>query len=81
MRLMTKRRNLKFAAGAAAIAMLVVALGATGAVAASRALSSSEESKAVIEDAASQLGVQPDDLSDALKEALPVYLGADLNGA
>ena len=70
MRLMTKRRNFKFAAGAAGIAMLVVALGATGAVAASRALSPSEESKAVIEDAAAQLGVQPDALSNALKEAL-----------
>ena len=70
MRLMTKRRNLKFAAGAAAISTLVVALGATGAVAASRALSPSEESKAVIEDAAGQLGVQPGDLSHALKEAL-----------
>ena len=70
MRLMTKRRNLKFAAGGAAIAMLVVALGATGAVAASRALSPGEESKAVIEEAAGQLGVQPEALSDALKEAL-----------
>lgn len=70
MRLMTKRRNLKFAAGGAAIAMLVVALGATGAVAASRALSPSEESEAVIEDAAGQLGVQPEALSGALKEAL-----------
>ena len=47
--------------------MLVVGLGAAGAVAASRVLSPSEESKAVIEDAAGQLGVQPDELSDALK--------------
>ena len=70
MRLMTKRRNLKFAAGAVAVATIVVGLGAAGALAASRAFSPSEESKAVIEDAATQLGVQPDALSDALKEAL-----------
>ena len=50
--------------------MLVVGLGAAGAVAASRVLSPSEESKAVIDDAASQLGVKPEALSDALKQAL-----------
>ena len=33
-------------------------------------LSPSEESKAVIDDAASQLGVEPSELSDALKQAL-----------
>ena len=78
MRLMTKRRNFKFAAGAAGIAMLVVALGATGAVAASRVLSPSEESKDVIDDAAAQLGVQTDALSDELREALKNRIDAAL---
>lgn len=51
--------------------MLVVAgLGAAGAIGASRMLSPSEESKAVIDDAAAQLGVEPSALSDALKQAL-----------
>jgi hypothetical protein len=67
---MTRRRKLTFGAGAAAIAVLVVGLGAAGAVAASRMLSPSEASKAVIDDAASQLGVKPEALSDALKQAL-----------
>ena len=50
--------------------MLLVALGAAGAVAASRVLSPSDGSKAVIDDAAAQLGVKPKQLSDALKQAL-----------
>jgi len=70
MGLMTKRRSVKFVVGAAATSVILVGLGAAGAVAASRALSPSEESKAVIEDAAGQLGVEPDALSDALKQAL-----------
>ncbi|MBM2824091.1 MAG: hypothetical protein HW413_2837 [Thermoleophilia bacterium] len=76
MGLMTTRRKVKFAAGAAVAATIVVGLGAAGAVAASRALSPSEESKAVIEDAAGQLGVEPDALSDALNEALKNRLDA-----
>jgi hypothetical protein len=67
---MTRRRKFTFSAGAAGIAVLVVGLGAAGAVAASRMLSPSEASKAVIDDAASQLGVKPEALSDALKQAL-----------
>jgi ribosomal protein S20 len=67
---MTRRKKLTFVAGAAAIALLVVGLGAAGAVAASSLLSPSEESKAIIDDAAEQLGVEPDALSDALKQAL-----------
>jgi ribosomal protein S20 len=67
---MTKRRKLTFAFGAAAIALLVVGLGAAGAVAASSLLSPDEESKAIIDDAAEQLGVEPDALSEALKQAL-----------
>jgi len=70
MRLMTKRRSVKFVVGATAISAIVVGLGAAGAFAASRVLSANEESRAVIEDAAGQLGVEPDALSDALKQAL-----------
>jgi polyhydroxyalkanoate synthesis regulator phasin len=50
--------------------LLVAGLGAAGAIAASRMLSPSEESKAIIDDAASQLGLEPSELSDALKRAL-----------
>jgi hypothetical protein len=67
---MTRRRKLTFWGGAAAIAVLVVGLGAAGAIAASHVLSPREETKAVIDDAASQLGVKPEALSDALKQAL-----------
>jgi polyhydroxyalkanoate synthesis regulator phasin len=67
---MTKGHKLKFAAGATAIATIVLGLGAAGAVAASKAFSPSDESKAVIDDAAGQLGVEPDALSNALKQAL-----------
>ena len=67
---MTRRKKITFAAGTAAITLLVVGLGAAGAVAASSLLSPSEGSKAIIDDAASQLGVEPSELSDALKEAL-----------
>ena len=63
------RRKLKFAAGATAAATIVVGLGAAGAVAASKAFSPSEESKAVIDDAAAQLGVKPAALTNALKQA------------
>jgi len=66
MGLMKKRRSVKFIAGMAAIATIVAGLAAAGAVAASKALSPSEESKAVIEDAAGQLGIEPDELSGAL---------------
>ena len=67
---MTRRKKLTFAAGAAAAALLVAGLGAAGAIAASGIFSPNEESKAVIDDAASQLGVEPSELSDALKQAL-----------
>jgi hypothetical protein len=67
---MTRRRKLTFAAGAAAITLLVAGVAAAGAVAASWVLEPSEESKAVIDDAAAQLGVEPSELSDALKQAL-----------
>jgi hypothetical protein len=67
---MTRRKKITFAAGATAIAVLVVGLGAAGAVAASSYLSPDEESKAIIDDAAGQLGLEPEELSDALKQAL-----------
>lgn len=67
---MTKKTKITFGAGIAAAATLVVALGAAGAIAASRALSPAKESQAVIDDAAGQLGIEPGALSDALKQAL-----------
>jgi ribosomal protein S20 len=70
MRSMTRGRKLTYAAAAGAGVLLVAGLGAAGAVAASRILSPNNESKAVIDDAAAQLGVQPEELSDALKQAL-----------
>jgi hypothetical protein len=57
----------KLVAGAAAA--LVVA-GGGAAVAASKLSSPKEESQAVINDAAKQLGIEPSKLSDALKKAL-----------
>ena len=60
------RKRTKLAAGAGA-ALAVV--GAGGAVAATK-LSPAEESKAVVEDAARQLGVDPAKLNAALRQAL-----------
>ena len=60
------KKRTKLAAGAGAAFAVV---GAGGAIAATK-LSSSDESKAVVEDAAKQLGVDPAKLSDALKQAL-----------
>ena len=62
--------RIKVIAGIAGAVVLAVALGATGAIAASRALSAGEGSQAIIDDAADQLGVESTDLSDALKQAL-----------
>jgi len=61
---MKKRTKIALGAGAA----LAVA-GAGGAMAAGQ-LSPSSESEAVVDDAAEQLGVEPAELSDALKQAL-----------
>jgi hypothetical protein len=60
------KKRTKLAAGAGA-ALAVVGTG--GALAASQ-LSPSEESKAVVEDAAKQLGVDPAKLNEALRQAL-----------
>ena len=67
---MTRRSKGTLVGGACAAALLVIGLGAAGAVAASKILSPSEASKAVIDDAAAQLGVKPQALSNALKQAL-----------
>jgi len=61
-----RRHVKKIAVGTAALAATV---GAGGAIAATQ-LNPSEESKAVLNDAAEQLGVEPSELSDALKGAL-----------
>jgi predicted DNA-binding protein (UPF0251 family) len=64
---MENRTKVKIAAGVAAALAVAgggVAIGATG------SLSPREESQAVIDDAAAQLGVQPSALSDALEKAL-----------
>lgn len=65
---MTKTTKARIAIGASVA--LLIGLGAAGAIAANKVLSPSNESKAVIDDAASQLGVTPTALSNALKQAL-----------
>lgn len=62
-------RRSKLALTAAGAAVLAIAVGASGAIAVSRVLDA-DASEAVIEDAAGQLGVEPDALSDALKQAI-----------
>src|SRR6266496_2284915 len=63
-------RSLKRKVVAGTVVALAVG-GTGGAIAATQLRSSpSEESKAVVSDAAKQLGVQPDQLSSALKKAL-----------
>jgi hypothetical protein len=64
---MKLNRKTKIVVGAAA---LLSAVGAGAAVAASLGSSPSSESKAVIDDAAKQLGIPSSKLSDALKQAL-----------
>lgn len=59
-------RTTKIAAGGAA---LLVAAAAGGAIGATK-LTPRQESQAVINDAAGELGVEPDELSNALKQAL-----------
>jgi polyhydroxyalkanoate synthesis regulator phasin len=76
MRIMPNRRNARLAVLGAGVATILIGLAAAGAVAASRALSPGEESKAVIDDAAAQLGVKPSALSEALKQALKNRLDA-----
>jgi polyhydroxyalkanoate synthesis regulator phasin len=54
----------------ALIAVLVVVVGAGAAIGATGALSPKEESQAVVDDAAKQLGITPNQLTAALKQAL-----------
>jgi len=58
------------------IALLAAAVVAAGAVAASGALSPAQESNAIVNDAAQRLGVQPAQLSNALKAALKARVDA-----
>ena len=64
---MGRSRKTKIVAAGVALGAVVSTAAALGA---SGALSPSEESEAVINDAAEQLGVEPRELSDALKQAL-----------
>jgi hypothetical protein len=70
---MKLNRKTKIVIGAAA---LLSAAGAGAAVAATQDSSPSSESKAVIDDAAKQLGIPSSKLSDALKEALSARVDA-----
>lgn len=54
----------------ALIAALAVVVGGGAAIGATRALTPKQESQAVVNDAAKQLGVQPSELTAALKQAL-----------
>ena len=69
-------RTHKLVAGGAALLAVVLA---GGAIAATRAFSPREERQAVINDAAEQLGVEPQALSDALKHALKNRVDAAVN--
>jgi len=61
-----------------AVAVAAAALGVGGAVAATRLISPGDRSQAVVNDAASQLGVDPARLSAALKQALENQVDADV---
>jgi len=65
---MLTRHRKKLVAVVAALA--VVVLGAGAAIGATRALTPKQENQAVVDDAAKQLGVQPSELTAALKQAL-----------
>ena len=67
----------KWKLGLAAVAGIAV-LGAGAAVAATKLLSPSERSQAIVNDAAQQLGVEPAKLSAALKKALENQVDADV---
>jgi hypothetical protein len=66
----------KIVATLVAAALVAVALGAAGAVAASRAFTADDERRAVLDDAADRLGVEPSELEDALQEALKARIDA-----
>src|SRR5215212_4786980 len=62
----------------AAVIVGAVFVGAGGAVAAGKLISPGERSQAVVDDAAKQLGVEPDKLTAALKKALENQVDADV---
>lgn len=66
---MEKSTKIKITVGVAALT-LAIGMGAAGAVAASGALSPNDESQAVIDDVAGQLGVESTALTKAIREAL-----------
>ena len=53
-----------------AAVVLAVGLGVTGTVAASRSVTADDERRAVLDDAADRLDVEPSELEDALRDAL-----------
>lgn len=67
---MKMSRKTKISAGAVTALVVAISLGAAGAIAASNILSANEDSQAVLDDAANQLGVTPSALEDALKQGL-----------
>jgi hypothetical protein len=69
-------RKSKYAVGAAAL--LIASGGGAAAVAATQGNSPSNESKAIIDDAAGQLGISPDKLTNALKKALMDRVDAEV---
>ena len=62
-------RQWKLAGVVTGVVVLAVAVGASGAIAVSRALEANEDSQAVVEDAAAELGIQPSALAEALASA------------
>lgn len=67
---MDVNRKLKIGVLVGAAIALTLAVGASGAIAIARALDANEQSQAVIDDAADELGVEPSALSEALRNAL-----------
>ena len=66
---MTRRRKLTIAVGTGAVVLAVAGVGVAGAIAPAGPFSADDEAQAVLDDAAAQLGVEPAELSDALRQA------------
>lgn len=71
---MNRRRTKLFAA----VAVLAAAVGAGAAIGATKLTSPKQESQAIVNDAAKQLGIDPGKLSDALKTAIENRIDAAL---